>query len=155
MELKGVTQTSGHLASNGGLRGHSVGDFFPVILAMVGKFDNLKHLVTAPDGASHIVNNREEAEQLAQAWLETRKHTDGLPAIKFVRDKVKANTDSQGETNCEEVGIGSHDFDFYSVYAYCEDGFAGAVWDSKGKGVEDLLFSLVVIEFLEKRGPKS
>lgn len=153
MELKGVTQTRGHLASNGGLRGHSVGDTFPVILSMVGKFDNLKHLVTAPDGASHIVNDREEAEQLAYAWLEARNHTDGAPVTRFTRDKVRANANAKGETDCEVVQGG--DFDFYSVYAYDSEGFAAPVWDSNGKDVHALLMSLVVLEFLEKRGAKA
>lgn len=44
----GVASTAGHLASNGGLRGHSVGDVFPFIPFLKG-FDN--YCVRHPSGA--------------------------------------------------------------------------------------------------------
>lgn len=155
MELKGVTQTRGHLASNGGLRGHSVGDVFPVIISFAGTFDNLKRYVTAPDGASHLVNNDEEARELAEAWLMTRQLLQGEAASSFERCKVKANIQKDGTTECEAVyDLLTLDFDFYSIYARDKDGYAFAVWDSKGKDVNSLLMSFVVLEFLEKRGVK-
>ena len=43
----GVAATAGHLASNGGIRGHSAGDFFPFIL--VGTGDD-HWLVQMPNG---------------------------------------------------------------------------------------------------------
>ena len=42
--------TSGHLASNGGLRGHSVGDIFPFRVMAQGKIDSLTWHVIKPDG---------------------------------------------------------------------------------------------------------
>lgn len=45
-----TTLTSGHLASNGGVRGHSAGDIFPFRLMGVGDFDNLKWYVIKPSG---------------------------------------------------------------------------------------------------------
>lgn len=42
----GVQSTKGHLASNGGLRGHSVGDTFPFIPFMQGT----EYCVRHPDG---------------------------------------------------------------------------------------------------------
>lgn len=153
----GVAATKGHLASNGGLRGHSVGDVFPVIISQAGTFDNLKTYVQAPDGCTHLVNNYEEGLELAHAWLDMRAHTDNQPAARFVRDKVKDFNEGLPEsegTQCEAVGLSAKDFDFYSVYAYDNEGFAGAVWDSKGNDVHALLMSLVVIEFLEGRGVK-
>jgi hypothetical protein len=43
----GVAATAGHLASNGGIRGHSAGDVFPFIV--VGTGDDMWH-VQLPDG---------------------------------------------------------------------------------------------------------
>ena len=151
MLLKGVTLTKGHLASNGGLRGHSVGDVFPVIISYAGKLDNLKRYVTAPDGASHLVNNDAEARELALAWLETRKHTDGQAVGVWELCKVRAHQ-YHDETQCEVVTSGP--FDFYSVYARNEDGEASPVWDSKGTTAYDLMMGYVVLEFLQKRGVK-
>ena len=42
--------TSGHLANNGGIAGHSAGDFFPYTVMLQGTPDNLKHWVINPDG---------------------------------------------------------------------------------------------------------
>ena len=47
----GVQNTKGHLADNGGLRGHSVGDTFPYIVVGVGNpFTHLRWKVRRPDG---------------------------------------------------------------------------------------------------------
>lgn len=48
----GVAATKGHLASNGGLRGHSVGDTFPYIVFAKGHPDNLVWSVRCPNGES-------------------------------------------------------------------------------------------------------
>jgi hypothetical protein len=45
------TITAGHLSNNGGLRGHSVGDFYPYVVMGVGTLDNLKWWVVHPSGA--------------------------------------------------------------------------------------------------------
>ncbi len=42
--------TAGHLASNGGIRGHSAGDFYPYRVMIQGQLDNLKHWVIDPQG---------------------------------------------------------------------------------------------------------
>ena len=44
------TDTSGHLAANGGVRGHSAGDFYPYRVVLQGEFGNLLHWVVAPSG---------------------------------------------------------------------------------------------------------
>ena len=41
----GVEQTRGHTADGSGLRGHSVGDFYPYIVYATGPIDNLRWCV--------------------------------------------------------------------------------------------------------------
>lgn len=43
--------TAGHLSNNGGVRGHSAGDFFPYRVVVQGTLDNLKYCVINPDGS--------------------------------------------------------------------------------------------------------
>ena len=65
--------TQGHLGSNGGLRGHSVGDIFPYIVFAEGKLDNLKYKIRTPDG--NIVgefNTFKDAENEAKQLLGNR-----------------------------------------------------------------------------------
>ena len=42
--------TAGHLSSNGGIRGHSAGDFYPYRVLIKGTLDNLRYIVVHPDG---------------------------------------------------------------------------------------------------------
>lgn len=42
--------TAGHRSDQMGLRGHSVGDVFPMVLFMKGMFDDLTHWVLQPNG---------------------------------------------------------------------------------------------------------
>jgi hypothetical protein len=42
--------TSGHLSSNGGLRGHSTGDIYPWRVMGQGTMDNLRWHVIKPNG---------------------------------------------------------------------------------------------------------
>lgn len=42
--------TIGHLESNGGLRGHSVGEHFPFVVFAQGTFDAIRWRVVCPDG---------------------------------------------------------------------------------------------------------
>ena len=44
------TVTSGHLASNGGVRGHSAGEFFPFVVMGQGTPENMKWFVIKPNG---------------------------------------------------------------------------------------------------------
>lgn len=46
----GVAATSGHLADNGGIRGHSAGPVFPFILYAQGTFDALGYWILQPNG---------------------------------------------------------------------------------------------------------
>lgn len=48
--MHGVAATKGHLAGNGGLRGHSVGGVFPCVIYQQGTFDDLYHWVQQPNG---------------------------------------------------------------------------------------------------------
>jgi len=43
-------KTLGHLANNGGVRGHSVGEFFPFIVVAKGAPDDLRWHVQSPNG---------------------------------------------------------------------------------------------------------
>lgn len=42
--------TAGHLGSNGGIRGHSAGDFFPYRVMVQGTLDSLRYWVVSPKG---------------------------------------------------------------------------------------------------------
>lgn len=44
------TVTSGHLSSDGGIRGHSAGDYYPYRVMAQGKIDSLVWWVINPDG---------------------------------------------------------------------------------------------------------
>lgn len=46
----GTAATKGHLACNGGLRGHSVGDTFPFIVFAQGTMDGLVWRIRCPNG---------------------------------------------------------------------------------------------------------
>lgn len=46
----GVAATSGHLADNGGIRGHSAGPVFPFVLYAQGTFDALGYWILQPNG---------------------------------------------------------------------------------------------------------
>lgn len=45
-----TTLTAGHRANDGGIRGHSAGDFYPYRVMAQGKLDSLKHWVIDPQG---------------------------------------------------------------------------------------------------------
>ena len=45
------TVTSGHLSTNGGIRGHSAGEFFPYRVMAQGTIDKLAYWVIDPKGA--------------------------------------------------------------------------------------------------------
>ena len=61
------TTTSGHLSGNGGVRGHSAGEFFPFMIMAQGTPDALRHYVIKPNGeklgSGHI--NRANAFRVA------------------------------------------------------------------------------------------
>lgn len=42
--------TKGHLANNGGIRGHSAGEFYPYRIMAQGKLDSLTWWVINPNG---------------------------------------------------------------------------------------------------------
>lgn len=46
----GVQATKGHVAGNGGLRGHSCGEVFPFVVYQRGTPDDLYHWVLQPNG---------------------------------------------------------------------------------------------------------
>lgn len=70
----GVAATAGHLASNGGIRGHSAGDVFPFIV--VGTGDDLWH-VQLPDGRMFGTYRRAgEAHDVAVNLMRVRDRMD-------------------------------------------------------------------------------
>ena len=62
------TVTAGHLSDNGGIRGHSAGEFFPYRLMAQGTMDNLKWWVVNPDGTK-VYAWRTVAAAVAHAQL--------------------------------------------------------------------------------------
>lgn len=67
-------KTQGHLSNNMGIRGHSVGEFFPFRVIAKGTFDELKWYVIHPDGHTtegswDLVKDACDAARLAfQEW---------------------------------------------------------------------------------------
>lgn len=62
----GVAATSGHLASNGGIRGHSAGAVFPFVVYQQGTPSELYHWVLQPNGLRiGPFEKYEQAENLA------------------------------------------------------------------------------------------
>ena len=47
--MKGVTSTSGHLADNGGIRGHSAGSVFPYVVYARGPEQDRSWHITGPE----------------------------------------------------------------------------------------------------------
>lgn len=118
----GVQNTKGHCAGNGGLRGHSVGDYFPCIIYQRGTPDNLTHWVKQPNGV--------DAGPMAtwdDAAMAARSFNEGACdiIIRSVRlAKVQLNEDEHGETNAVAYNI--HDelpFDVYGLYGEDDEGY--------------------------------
>jgi hypothetical protein len=71
-----MTTTSGHLASNGGIRGHSAGDILPFIVCMVGS----KWRIMNPDGSLRKQGYNSSkvicplARELKRIWNETGEY---------------------------------------------------------------------------------
>lgn len=70
----GVNNTRGHLASNGGLRGHSVGDCFPCIVIAVGVAGAHKWTFLTPSGirCAYDFDTAAEASSAACTYLNTQ-----------------------------------------------------------------------------------
>lgn len=75
MSIHGVQSTKGHLASNGGLRGHSVGESFPFIIFARGPFDDIEWCVKSPSGdiIEEGLESASQAESLALHHKEVRE----------------------------------------------------------------------------------
>lgn len=69
----GVTATAGHCAGNGGLRGHSVGDVFPVVIYQRGTPGFITHWLRLPDGRDIGPYHSYDDVHRAAAW-----HKDNL-----------------------------------------------------------------------------
>lgn len=68
----GVAATKGHLASNGGLRGHSVGESFPYIVVAQGNPNSpegIKWNVRAPHGLN-VAEGYDTAQQAEDVAME-------------------------------------------------------------------------------------
>lgn len=69
----GVAATAGHCAGNGGLRGHSVGDVFPVVIYQRGTPGFITHWLRLPDGRDIGPYHSYDDVHRAAAW-----HKDNL-----------------------------------------------------------------------------
>ena len=62
--------TQGHLLNNGGLRAHSVGEFYPFRIMAQGTPDNLRWWVIHPDGYKLTTRHTpQEAARNAREWF--------------------------------------------------------------------------------------
>lgn len=64
----GIASTRGHCAGNGGLRGHSVGDIFPLIIVACGHPDSLTYQVWYPDGRKGMQHGAYELAYREAQW---------------------------------------------------------------------------------------
>lgn len=71
--MTGVQSTAGHCSGNMGLRGHSVGDVFPVVVYQRGNPDSLTHWLRLPDGRDIGPYHSYDDVHRAAAW-----HKDNL-----------------------------------------------------------------------------
>ncbi len=60
-------KTSGHLTNNGGIRGHSAGEFYPFRVIAVGKLDSIKWHVVYPDGSKSLTAHELASEAFTLA----------------------------------------------------------------------------------------
>ena len=67
-EPTGVAATAGHCAGNGGLRGHSVGDVFPVVVYQRGTPGFITHWLRLPDGRDIGPYHSYDDVHRAAAW---------------------------------------------------------------------------------------
>ena len=124
----GIASTKGHLSSNGGLRGHSVGPYFPVVLSQIGTFDNLRQLVITPTGQVEVPSY-ELATALAEAWEERRANRDYLPAEPaYEYSGCLLNVQEDGTTNVW-AGYPCDEGDCVGIYAIDADGIAVCLTD--------------------------
>ena len=66
--------TSGHLSTNGGVRGHSAGGFFPFRIMAQGHIDNLTWWVIRPNG-QRCAGYRKSSQAIARAGREYARFT--------------------------------------------------------------------------------
>ena len=69
------TVTAGHLSSNGGVRGHSAGDFFPYRVMVQGTIDSLTYWVIDPTGAQ-LATGYDTAKQACGMALIFKEYDD-------------------------------------------------------------------------------
>lgn len=90
---RGVAATLGHLASNGGLRGHSAGDIFSYIHMYKGP--NFEHWVRCPDGTEEgPFTNRDAMIRFIETHQLMKEH-DALPTFTMPPFVVKGEEPSE------------------------------------------------------------
>ena len=95
----GVEQTRGHTADGSGLRGHSVGDFYPYIVYATGPIDNLRWCIMKAGEAMPTAGDRVGWPTARQAceWARIFKQVDELDTW------LAASTTSHGDPMCYGV----------------------------------------------------
>lgn len=111
----GVHNTRGHCMGNGGLRGHSVGEYFPCVIYQKGTPDALTHWVLQPNGVHAGPHATwDEAALAAQSY---NNGGDTWPILSVEIRKVKLSEDeSESWVMAEEVP-----FDMYGLYGIDAD----------------------------------
>lgn len=66
--MNGVQSTAGHCSGNMGLRGHSVGDVFPVVVYQRGTPGFITHWLRLPDGRDIGPYHSYDDVHRAAAW---------------------------------------------------------------------------------------
>lgn len=119
--MPGVERTSGHVSGQMGLRGHSVGEYFPCVIYQKGTPDALTHWVLQPNGVhSGPMATFDEAALAAQSYNNGGDASTPITEIRIA--KVQLN-EHDGETNAVAFNINDEvTFDVYGVYGAEKDG---------------------------------
>ena len=82
----GIEQTRGHTADGSGLRGHSVGDFYPYIVYATGPIDNIRWCIMKAGEPLPTAGDRVGWPTAKQAceWARIFKEDDDMQAAKTI-----------------------------------------------------------------------
>ena len=96
----GIEQTRGHTADGSGLRGHSVGDFYPYIVYATGPVDNIRWCVMKAGEPLPTAGDREGWATAKQAceWARIFKEVDILDI-----ELASSSSPSHGDPLCYGV----------------------------------------------------
>lgn len=123
-KLHGVMATRGHCVGNGGLRGHSVGRYFPCVIYIKGNPSQLTWWVRQPNGVDAGPHKSYEEAAMTAHSYNTGQCEDTIREVYLM--KVQVNEDkATGETNCVAYCMAEEiPFDVYGLYGVTPEGLS-------------------------------